>query len=322
MPGELEKTQDSSTLPPVVLVVDDSPTNIRILAQALGTDYTVVFSTRGEAALRLAGGANRPSLILLDIMMPDMDGYEICRRLKDNPATSEIPVIFVSAKSEVQDQKHGFDLGAVDYITKPFDVAIVRARVRTHVSLQLKTQLLEQLAALDGLTGIPNRRRFEEQLQTEWRRAVRETKLLSMVMVDVDNFKAFNDNYGHGAGDECLRKVAWVLKSSVKRPGDLVARYGGEEFAAILPETDDKGMARVAERMRAAVESLGIEHRFSSASGCITVSVGAAVLGPRIEIEPQVLLNAADKALYQAKAEGRNLVRTLMPEVIPEVRKT
>lgn len=293
----------------MILIVDDTPTNIQVLAVALRADYRVKVATSGKAALAIANHPNsRPDLILLDVMMPEMDGYEVCRRLKQEPATKSIPVIFVTAKSDVTDEEHGLRLGAMDYIVKPFHLAIVRARVQNHINLKIKSDMLESLALVDGLTGIPNRRRFDEALEHEWRRAQRNGTPLSLIMADIDHFKAYNDNYGHGAGDQCLKAAAKALANALERPSDILARYGGEEFAAVLPDTNANGAHLLAERLRANVAALTLPHGFSSVEDHVTISVGYASLEPIPDQSPLELLQLADKRLYQAKEEGRNRV--------------
>ncbi|MBF0476727.1 MAG: diguanylate cyclase [Deltaproteobacteria bacterium] len=294
---------------PLILVVDDNPVNIHVLAQALQAEYTVKIATDGLKAVELAHHPEKPDLILLDVMMPEMDGYEVCQRLKESKATKNIPIIFVTAKNEVGDEEHGFNLGAADYITKPFAIPIVRARVGNHIKLKLKTDLLESLASLDGLTGIYNRRRFDEALDKEWRRAARNQAPLSLIMADVDYFKLYNDLYGHGLGDECLQNMAALLTRTATRPGDLAARYGGEEFVILLPETSPSGASKLAERFRASVEALKRPHKDSSTSDYVTVSVGCATMIPLPGSDPAGLLQAADRLLYQAKHEGRNRVK-------------
>lgn len=293
---------------PTVLIVDDTPTNIQILAQALKYDYTIQTATNGPAALSLLQEADKPDLILLDIKMPVMDGYEVCRRIKQDPETWHIPVIFVTALDQFKDQQKGFDLGAVDYITKPFGVPLVIARVKVHIRLKLKSEMLEKLAFLDGLTDIPNRRGLEETFTKEWGRAKRTGTPLSALMIDVDCFKAFNDHYGHGAGDECLRRVAQILERGLMRPGDFIGRYGGEEFSVILPDCDTAGAALVAENLRARVAALKISHAHSAAADSVTISIGYAtrIVGP--DSSWSDLLDEADKALYLAKTRGRNRI--------------
>jgi diguanylate cyclase (GGDEF)-like protein len=288
-----------------VLIVDDMPANIQLLAEVLKSDYRVRVASQGDKALEIACSDSPPDLILLDIMMPGMDGYEVCQRLKADEKTNAIPVIFVTAKSGADDEAYGLNLGAVDYITKPFHLPVVRARVKTHVNLKLKTDLLEDLALVDGLTYIPNRRRFDQALEQEWARACRERFPLALAMLDVDHFKAYNDHYGHGAGDDCLRRVADALKHTMQRPSDMVARYGGEEFALLMPNTDGSGACTIAERARLAVAESGLPHAYSPTAEHVTISIGVAAAHPRAGAAEPLLLSA-DQALYQAKHSGRN----------------
>lgn len=290
-----------------ILVVDDIPTNVALLSAILSKDYNVISATSGEMALDLVAH-ERPDLVLLDIMMPGMDGHEVCRRLKSNETTMNIPVIFVTAKSTVEDEAHGFDLGAVDYITKPFHIPVVKARVRNHLNLKIKTDLLETIAHIDGLTNIPNRRRFDEMLGIEWGRALRSESPLSLIITDIDYFKGFNDYYGHAGGDQCLYSVATALSSLIHRSSDMVARYGGEEFVAILPGTDLKGAATLAEYWRSVIEAMQMPHAKSEVSDYVTVSVGYASMIPVRDQLPYVLLGVADEMLYQAKDGGRNRI--------------
>jgi diguanylate cyclase (GGDEF)-like protein len=293
---------------PLILIVDDTPTNIQVLAESLRAEYRVRVAGSGKAAFDIIAKVGAPDLILLDVMMPDMDGYEVCRRLKQAPETQNVPVIFVTAKADAIDEEYGLNLGAVDYIAKPFHLPIVAARVRNHINLKIKTDLLESQAMLDGLTNIPNRRRFDETFESEWKRALRSGTPLSLIMADIDFFKRYNDNYGHGIGDDCLKKVAASLANSIDRPSDLVARYGGEEFVAILPDTDATGARAMAERFRSHVEQMKITHEFSEVSKFVTVSVGLACVIPTLEMAPEAVLMKADEMLYQAKESGRNRV--------------
>lgn len=295
---------------PQVFIIDDTPTNIELLAGALSSHFAIKFATSGAKALELLEKPEKPDLILLDVMMPGMDGYEVCRRLKENPTTRAIPVIFITAKSEIGDQTRGFSCGAVDYIPKPFELPLVLARVRTHLNLKLRTDLLEAQASIDALTGIANRRRFDESLRTEWRRAARNIMPLSLLMFDVDHFKAYNDHYGHGAGDDCLRHIGEALVRAELRPGDFVARYGGEEFAVILPSCHSAGARAIAERIRGVIEGLQIQHEHSSCAPMVTVSIGCATQKPAQGGDVSGLFLAADTALYRAKQDGRNRVCT------------
>jgi len=291
-----------------ILIVDDAATNIEILNEVLGAEYDSLFAMDGATALRLAI-EQEPDLILLDVVMPGLDGHEVCKRLKAEPRTRGIPVIFISGLSDESDEAKGLEIGAIDYITKPFSPPIVRARVRNHLQLKRYQDMLERLSVIDGLTGIANRRRFDEALDLEWLRARRQGTKLSLIIIDVDCFKAFNDNYGHAAGDECLKRVAAVLADSVSRPGDLVARYGGEEFVVIMPETDAAGAIVIAETLRRDVLSLALPHAFSSAGDVVSVSVGGATVVPARHTQGhEELVKLADTRLYEAKHAGRNRV--------------
>ena len=293
---------------PTILVVDDNPINLKLLDAVLSSEYEVRLATGGTQALGLVESGNPPDLILLDVMMPEMDGFEVCRRLKANPKTRRCPVIFVTALDEEANEELGFNLGAVDYIAKPFSIPVVRARVRTHIALKKQADLLEQLSNVDALTQIANRRYFDKMFEQEWRRETRDRKPLSVLMIDIDHFKEFNDYYGHGAGDECLRRVAACLARSVARPGDLVARYGGEEFVVLLPDTDTKAAMAIAERICSGIRALNIPHTHSSAAPCLTISIGCATKEPASEYSPQELIETADRMLYRSKAAGRNRV--------------
>lgn len=292
-----------------ILIVDDMPTNIKILGEMLRTDYEITVATTGPKALKIA--EEQPlDLILLDIMMPDMDGYAVCRELKTRSRTKNIPVIFITTKNESDDEVKGLELGAVDYITKPFHLPIVKARVRTHLDLKRKYDILEAMVSLDGLTEIPNRRSFDELLQMEWKRNMRGSKPLTLFMMDIDFFKQYNDHYGHTAGDDCLKLVAQALNGTLQRAGDLVARYGGEEFAALLPETDAISARALAERMRESVEALGIPHSTSLVADHVTISLGVVSMIPTSSTSPVTLIDAADAMLYKAKRSGRNRVES------------
>ncbi|MBK4719356.1 diguanylate cyclase [Azospirillum sp. YIM DDC1] len=290
-----------------ILVVDDIPSNVHVLSRILKDDHEIYFATDGAKALELAQ-SRLPDLVLLDIMMPGMDGYEVCSRLKADPITRDIPVIFISAKSEVEDETYGLEVGAIDFISKPISPPIVKARVRNHLLLKRQTDLLRTLSFADGLTGIANRRRFDEVLLREWRRCARVQLPLSLIMLDVDQFKPYNDHYGHQAGDECLRAVAQLLAGQMMRPGDLIARYGGEEFVCLLPETDEDGAVQVAERLRGTVADRRLPHAVSHVADHVTISLGVATAQPILDNTPDRLTQLADGLLYEAKRAGRNRV--------------
>jgi diguanylate cyclase (GGDEF)-like protein len=288
-----------------ILVVDDVPTNIDILVGLLNDKYRVKAARNGRKALDIARSANPPDLILMDVVMPEMDGYEACKRLKDEPDTAAIPLIFVTSLNDDEDEEKGLRMGAVDYITKPFRSAIVLARVENHLKLKSYQDLLKRQSNLDGLTGLPNRRAFDELIDQEWRRGARLESPLSLVMLDIDCFKQYNDTYGHIPGDEVLRKVGKAL-ASVGRSIDFVGRYGGEEFVCLLPHTDTTGARNVAAKLQDVVGELQIPHEQSKAAETVSISLGVACIVPEAGADPTGLIEKADAMLYQAKEKGRN----------------
>ncbi len=291
-----------------ILIVDDTQENIQVLNEILHDQYEIYFATKGEDAIEIALSEN-PDLILLDIIMRGMDGYEVCRRLKSDKHFRHIPIIFVTAMSDMADEAKGLALGAIDYITRPFSPPIVKARIQNHLELKRYRDFLENLSAIDGLTGIANRRRFEEFLAQEWRQAIRNSSNLSLIMMDVDCFKQYNDHYGHLAGDECLKKISQTLITHIKRPIDLIARYGGEEFVCVLPETDNKGVLHIANKFLDKIAELKIQHTYSSAADYVTLSLGVATIIPDVNVSPEQLIKTADQCLYEAKQSGRNRVK-------------
>jgi len=295
---------DGPDRPPCLLVVDDQPINIQALYRIFGPDHRVLMATSGAKALSICKD-DPPDLVLLDVVMPEMDGHEVCARLKADEATRNIPVIFVTSHTDAEEETRGLELGAVDFIAKPVNPAVVRARVKTHLTLKAHSDLLRQMVFIDGLTGVANRRCFDERLGIEWRRAARSGLPLALLMLDVDHFKRFNDRYGHQTGDDCLRRVASVIKGCLLRPGDLVARYGGEEFACILPGTDFDGALAVAAGIEQRVRGLQIEHADSDVSDAVTISIGVCASLPDRDGDPACLLALADAQLYRAKHGGR-----------------
>ena len=305
---------DFAPLPPLggpapvakLLVVDDHPANIQALFQIFQGDHRVFMATSGEQALAVCRD-QQPDLVLLDVVMPGMDGYEVCMRLKADATTRDIPVIFVTSHGDEAAETQGLDVGAVDFITKPINPKVVRARVKTHLTLKSQSDLLRQLAFVDGLTGVANRRHFDVRFGSEWRRAQRNGNDLTLVMIDVDFFKRYNDDHGHQTGDDCLRLVAATLAGTLRRPGDLLARYGGEEFTCVLPETGRPGALSIAQQLEGAVRALKLPHPSSGASDVVTVSLGVAVKGPgpASAYTAADLLALADAKLYEAKAGGR-----------------
>ena len=295
---------------PRILVVDDERISINILNALLKADYKIMAATTGEQALK-AALTGQPDLILLDILLPGMDGHQVCRKLKSDPVTRSIPIIFITAMGDAESETMAFALGAVDFIPKPFNNAVVKARVGAHLRLKRQNDMLENLASMDPLTNVPNRRAFDLARNSEWRRCQREKLPISFIMIDVDQFKQYNDNYGHGAGDECLARIAKAINSCIHRPGDILARYGGEEFAAIMSGTHSEGALQMARQFHAAIAELAIPHEHSTVSPHVTISIGVATTPQTDEVTLEELSEAADKMLYQAKESGRSMTRTI-----------
>jgi diguanylate cyclase (GGDEF)-like protein len=298
---------DSTHGKPKLLLVDDQPINIQVMYRCFAGDYQVFMATSGEQALSLCR-SNPPDLILLDVVMPGLDGFEVCKLLKADPITQHIPVIFVTAHTDSVQETYGLSIGAIDFIAKPVNPDVVRARVKTHLTLKFQSDLLRKLVFLDGLTGAFNRRYFDQQICTEWGRAARNNTPLSLILLDVDFFKLFNDSYGHQAGDDALRAVANALKSCLRRPADLVARYGGEEFACVLPETSYLDALAIADELERKIRSLAIAHKNSNVAEVLTISLGLATRVGSSPSEVQDLIALADNLLYQAKHSGRGRV--------------
>ncbi|MBF0271723.1 MAG: diguanylate cyclase [Magnetococcales bacterium] len=297
-------------LPGIILIVDDEPINIAVLTDILEDKYEILFATDGLKAVELAKTA-QPDLILLDVMMPDLDGYEVCARLKQERSTATIPVIFVTAMSDVDNEARGLELGAMDYITKPVSPPVVRARVRNQIELKHARDQLMRLAVTDALTGLSNRRHFDTELEREYLRLARTRGLLSMILFDVDHFKAYNDTYGHLAGDDCLRRIGGVVLQTITRAADLGARYGGEEFVCILPETGYEGALRLTEKLRESISGLKIPHAKSSVFPYVTASLGVVTVRCIAGRSPLHVIALADEQLYAAKSGGRNRINSL-----------
>jgi diguanylate cyclase (GGDEF)-like protein len=292
----------------VILIVDDEPANLELLTGLLANDYEVLAAIDGPSALELLGRV-RVDLVLLDVMMPGMDGYEVCRLIKANEEIAGVPVMFITSLDDDQAEAHALEVGAVDYITKPLRASIVRRRVHNHMELKQLHDRLTRLANTDGLTGLANRRRFDQALGLECRRLRRcAAGRLSLILLDIDHFKRFNDSYGHCVGDLCLKGVGAVIAGLVRRANDLAARYGGEEFVCILPETDAAGAAALAERLREAIADLTLRDGESTIPYRLTASMGVVSVASVLEVTPEQLLEAADIQLYRAKAAGRNRV--------------
>lgn len=290
-----------------ILIVDDDPLNINILSEILEDKHDILFATNGRDALRIASDET-PDLIILDIIMPEMDGYEVCRRLKANPEVSGIPVIFVTGLSEVADETKGLKAGAVDYITKPLSPPIVLMRVSNHMKLTRALSKLSELSSTDGLTNLANRRHLDDRLKKECSGSRKPMAPLSMILLDIDYFKMFNDTYGHLAGDDCLKKVSHILSHTIQRSLDLVARYGGEEFCCLLPLSDYENAMLIAHKIRENILAQKIVNEGSDVSPFLTASFGVVTIIPDGKIKPEKLIEIADDNLYSAKAKGRNTV--------------
>jgi diguanylate cyclase (GGDEF)-like protein len=312
---------------PTILIVDDNQANLRIATAYLQKNQFEILTARdGHSGIERALLA-QPDLILLDVHMPGINGFDVCRTLKADPQTTAIPVIFMTAQTNIEAIIQGFEVGGVDYIAKPFHLEELLARVTTHLTIfrlqrELQAEILERkqtevalrkanlelqrLAVLDELTQIANRRRFDQYLEAQWGQA--QQPGLSLLLCDIDSFKSYNDGYGHQAGDHCLHLIAQGLSRAVGRVKDLVARYGGEEFAAILPNTDIPGALAVAQAMRDQVRALNIPHAFSAVNRLVTVSIGVSSMIPSRQQSPSELIAAADAALYEAKNAGRDRI--------------
>jgi len=289
-----------------LLIVDDENANLKVLTHILGSDYTIYTATNGKNAIEKAKEF-LPDLIMLDILMPDMDGYTTLAEIKKCEEIKKIPVVFISGLDSDEDEERGLSLDAADYIIKPFNAPIVKLRVHNQIQIVNQMRIIERLSRIDQLTNIPNRRSFDERLQMEWKQAVREQTSISLLIMDLDHFKNLNDTYGHQMGDVVLQTVAGTFSRSFKRPGDFAARWGGEEFVVLLPNTPLEGALDVAEKIRADIENKIILTADGSRMK-VTVSVGVNSLVPGKDDTIDAFISNADKALYNAKETGRNKV--------------
>jgi len=289
-----------------VLIVDDENMDILSLSHILSPEYTIYAAKDGEKAI-MAADKYMPDVILLDIIMPGMDGYTVLATLKKSDKTRDIPVIFISGLSNTADEEKGLSLGAADYIGKPFSPTIVKLRVHNQVKMLNQYRTIERLTMSDQLTEIFNRRGFDYRMNMEWIRAIRDNSVMSILMLDVDNFKVYNDTYGHQQGDVALQVVAQTIMQSLNRPGDIVARWGGEEFVVLLPNTDIKGALIVAERIRINISEIVVPCADGTKTK-ISVSVGVNRHEPNIGSFLENFISEADKALYRAKKTGKNRV--------------
>ena len=290
-----------------ILIVDDSVINLNILENILD-DYDIIVSTNGETALSILE-KDEVNLILLDIVMPGMDGYEVCEKLKNNEQTKNIPIIFLTAKTDEDSIEKAFDYGGSDYVTKPFKPKELLARVRTQFKIQKMEKELRLLSLMDSMTKLYNRRYFSRISEHTISLARREQKELSIVMIDIDNFKNINDTYGHQVGDDVIIKLADTLMS-IQRKSDIVCRYGGEEFVMLLPNTSLENAKLVAENIRKKVEALCVEIPLKKTVE-VTISLGISTVNMIDETSIEKSLKRADDALYHAKMNGKNMIYVL-----------
>lgn len=294
-----------------ILVVDDQVMNIRAVNALLSADYTIIAATNGENALKIAK-EQLPDLILMDVVMPGISGKEACMLLKANELTADIPVIFITTVTAEKDENECWESGGVDFIGKPFNPHTLKNRVRSHLELKCQRDILLRLAYSDGLTGVYNRRYFDECYKKLKRLSARQGTSLSMILMDIDFFKNFNDMYGHVAGDDVLRAVSKAISRCLERPIDFVSRYGGEEFVVVLPDTDLQGAEYVTKKLMLAIDGLKIPNA-SSEYGFLTVSMGVISLGSDVVMSKD-MLELVDRCLYQAKEAGRNCYITYKPD--------
>ncbi|MCU0229871.1 MAG: diguanylate cyclase [Acidobacteria bacterium] len=303
-----------------ILLVEDEPVSRRMLSAAIARmGYDVVVAADGSEAWDVLR-AEQIGLVVTDWMMPEMDGLQLVEKIRGGELGRYVYVILLTSRSDSRDAAEAIEAGADDFIAKPWHRDELMARLTAgrrildlQAALQEKNLLLERMTRVDGLTGIGNRRHFDEEFPRAFELARRFQRFLSVAMIDIDRFKAYNDRFGHEAGDIALRAVAAAIDETV-RTADQSFRYGGEEFCCLFPETDEAGALIVADRLRAAVERLGLVHPDNQPAGLVTISVGVATLRPPPVIGPEDLLRTADQALYRAKDQGRNRSVALSPE--------
>lgn len=290
---------------PTILIVDDMTTNILILSDLLKDEYEIKVAKNGEKAIEIVNSQNI-DLILLDVEMPNLNGYEVCKILKASDKTKNIPIIFITARSSETDEEKGLNLGAIDYVTKPFSKTIVKLRIRNQIKLKEKTDLLEQLSMYDSLTNIKNRRFFDEIFEKTYQETKRDKTNLALIMIDIDHFKSYNDNYGHGKGDRILQEIAQSISNTLNRPNDLVARYGGEEFVALIKDLSSEGLVTIANNILNSIRDLKIKHDYSDVSTYLTASMGIAHFDANNKVSKIKILMAADENLYKIKNSEKN----------------
>lgn len=292
-----------------ILIVDDDPSVIMATSKALDGLGRIIFATDGSSALKLAE-SEAPDIILLDVEMPGMSGFDVCQVLQAKEQTANIPIIFITSHNETGFEEKVFNHGATDFISKPLNPRVVAARTKAHIAHKQAIDRLQFLSLTDSLTGLNNRRALDEKLAMEWQRSKRNGQSLSLLMLDIDEFKKYNDHFGHLEGDNCIKKFADVLSKSVRRPADFTARYGGEEFVIILPDTEITGAHILGENIIKNIIEQAVTHAPSAEREIVTLSIGCCVFSSTTHISPELLLETADKALYLAKQQGRCCIYT------------
>lgn len=290
-----------------LLVVCDQPTHARTLLEIFHPDHDILAANNSVGTFELCR-SSLPDLIILDVDISGMDGFELCRQLKADPDTKDIPILLVIAQDNLEAETRALAAGAVDFITKPVNPAVVHARVNTHLTLKTQSSLLQSLAFVDELTGLVNRHRFNECLEAEWRRCRRLITPLALFLIDIDNFKKFNDCHGHMAGDTCLQEVTAILKGQIGRSHDILARYGEDEFACLLPDIYFDGALQKAEAMVRTIRDRELFHGACKTASVVTISVGVAVTIPGPDRHPNDFISLAKAQLQEAKRQGRNQV--------------
>lgn len=290
---------------PKVLVIDDDISIIKLVVATLQDEFDVMFAKDSLKAIQLLESPQTFDLILLDVNLPEIGGFELCKILKGMAGRADTPVIFITSRSSIEDKTRGFELGAVDFVTKPIEYPILKARVRTHVTLKQQKEQLKALSLTDPLTNLPNKRAYQEIFGKEFNKAKNNDSLLALVVMDVDHFKAYNDNYGHEQGDECLTRLAKIVQRSLLHSSETAFRYGGEEFVVIAPGADELITRNVAQRILDNLQEEALPHAWSSCAGHVTVSMGAFVGHVADFNKISEVFEIADQKLYLAKQNGR-----------------
>lgn len=288
----------------LILIVDDDPINSTVIHNLLATTYKAHVVESGEQALDFCA-TNLPDLILLDVMMGGISGLETCKRLKNSQHTQHIPVVFITSILDQDSENRCWDAGGVDFVSKPVNGITLLNRIKSHLTLKLQADFLRRMTFIDGLTGLYNRHLLSEVISKGILHTNRSGSPFSLMMIDVDWFKAFNDTYGHLVGDDCLRGIANAIRQTLHRPTDVAMRFGGEEFLCFLPQTDIAGAKHIAAKLLKVVEGLGLPHK-SSPFGVTTISIGICTVDPHTNKNNRQIIGQADSALYKAKQSGRN----------------